>query len=282
MEERMHLVGRFFTLLAARIFKHDIASLSAQICFYAVFSMFPLLILIIYGTSLVVPQYNFEDSLVNALKPYYPDVGAANQFIKLSIQTLGSVGPRISIVSFVTLTWSATSSFIAVQQALDTIFELEEQRSFLARRIVGFTMVILLIFLAVISSIALALYPHIAEHVSWWGEVARWAPGIHGLTRVIYPLSLFVTCFVFYRYLPSRRVDVNSVLIGAMTATVALDLARALFVVYASHLVSYHLIYGTLTVVILLVLWMYIAGIILLFGAEIAASLDYVGRSKEL
>ncbi|GMA62362.1 hypothetical protein GCM10025859_28020 [Alicyclobacillus fastidiosus] len=56
----MHLVGRFFTLLAARIFKHDIASLSAQICFYAVFSMFPLLILIIYGTSLAVPQYNFQ------------------------------------------------------------------------------------------------------------------------------------------------------------------------------------------------------------------------------
>ncbi|GMA62361.1 YihY/virulence factor BrkB family protein [Alicyclobacillus fastidiosus] len=219
---------------------------------------------------------------MNALKPYYPNVGAANYFIAASIQSLGSVGPRISIVSFVTLSWSATSSFIAVQQALDTIFELEEQRSFLARRIVGFAMLILLIFLAVVSSIALALYPHLAEHVSWWGLVARWAPGIRGLTRVIYPLSLFVTCFVFYRYLPSRRVDLNSVLIGAMTATVALDLARALFVVYASHLVSYHLIYGTLTVVILLVLWMYIAGIILLFGAEIAACLDYVGRSNEL
>ncbi|GEO25549.1 hypothetical protein AAC03nite_13340 [Alicyclobacillus acidoterrestris] len=285
MEERMHIVGHFFANLTARIFKHDIASLSAQICFYALFSLFPLLILIIYGTSLVVPQSNIQHLLITALKPYYPNVdyantGGANDFIAKSIQSLGAAGARIGIVSFLTLTWSATSAFIAVQQALDTIFEVADKRSFLARRIVGFTMLVLLIFVAVFSSIALALFPHI-DHAPWWAGVSGWASAVRGLTRVVYPLSLFVTCFVFYRYLPSRKVDVNSVLIGALCASVALDLARALFVVYASHFVSYHLIYGTLTVVIMLVLWMYIAGIILLFGAEIASCLNYMGQSKD-
>lgn len=263
------------------MFKHDIASLSAQICFYAIFSLFPLLILVIYGASLLVPHLQIEKMLLHGLQPYYPNVSNASAFLKTNIESLGNVGARLGLISFVTLLWSATSAFIAVQQAMDSIFEITEQRSFFARRVVAFTMLILLVIVAILSSIALAIYPSLAEHARWWPLVSAWAPLFHLFTRILYPLSLFITCFVFYRFMPSRKVDGNSVLIGALISTVVLDLARALFVVYASHLVSYHVIYGGLTVVMLLVLWMYIAGMILLLGAEIAAVLDKLGRATE-
>ncbi|WAH35848.1 YihY/virulence factor BrkB family protein [Alicyclobacillus dauci] len=286
MDERLRRTGRFFSDLASSIIKHDIASLSAQICFYAIFSLFPLFILIIYATTLVIPHVKIASLLISAVKPYYPDITGpditgASDFVSSYIEKLSTVGAQVSLVSFVTLMWSATSAFIAVQQAMDRIFEIDQQRSFVARRVVGFVMLILLIIVAIFSSVALALYPHVTEHVAWWPLLAHWVPLLAGVTRVLYPLSLFITCFIFYRFLPSRRVDVNSVLIGALTATVGLDLARAGFVLYAGHLVSYHLIYGSLTVVMLLVLWMYIAGIILLFGAEISAALNRMGELSQ-
>lgn len=276
MGRHLRIAGKFGTRLATNMIKHDIASLSAQICFYAIFSLFPLIILVIYGASILVPNIQIEHLLLQALKPYYPAISSASDFIKKSIENLGNIGAKVGLVSSVTLVWSATSAFIAVQQAMDTIFELhvQEQRSFFARRAVGFTMLILLVVVVLLSSIAMGLYSIFSERVTWWPYVAGWAPILQSVSRVIYPLSLFVTCFVFYRYMPSKRVDLNSVLIGALTSTVALDLARALFVIYASHLVTYDVIYGGLAVVMLLVLWMYVAGIILLFGAEIAANLD--------
>lgn len=274
MIQYVRAVGKFVRALIANVFKHDIASLSAQVCFYAIFSLFPLITLIIYGANLLVPNAQIEQMLLQALKPYYPAISNASDFIKTNIQSLGSVGAKIGLVSSATLVWSATSAFIAVQQAMDSIFELKDQRSFFARRVVAFTMLVLLVLVAMLSTLALGLYSVLSHQVALVPAVQRWLPVLHAVSRVIYPTSLFVTCFIFYRYMPSKRVDINSVLIGALTATVGLDLARAFFVVYASHLVTYHLIYGVLAVVMLLVLWMYVAGMIMLFGAEIAALLD--------
>src|SRR5579875_1931325 len=278
---RVRVFGDFLTQLLVNVFRHDIASLAAQISFYAIFSLFPLLILMIFGASLAVPHQPVVKLLVEALKPYYPDVSNANHFLQDNIEKLGTVEARAGFVSLITLAWSATSAFIAVQQALDSIFEVTAQRSFLARRIVAAIMLCLLIALAVICSIALAIFPMVHLHVSASSFLAAWVSRLRGITRILYPLSLFVTSFVVYRYLPSRRVDVNSVILGALASTILLDLARTLFVVYASHLVTYHFIYGSLTVVILLVLWMYIALIILLFGAEVAALVEKMGNERE-
>lgn len=278
MEQRLKYVGLFVKGLGVQVFKHDIASLSAKICFYAIFSMFPLLILVLYGSSLIVPHEPVVKLLLQTLQPYYPDLPNATKFIEHYLDNLETVGARVGIVSIVILIWSATSAFIAIQQSLDEIFEVKEQRSFVARRIVAFCMLFLLVMLAVICSIALTFYPIITDNWTFGPIVSLWVSRLHGLTRVLYPLSLFVTCFVFYRFLPSRRVEINSVILGALSTTVLLDLARTLFVVYASHLVTYHLIYGSLAVAILLVLWMYIALMILLFGAEIAASLERMSQ----
>lgn len=280
MEQRVRTIGLFVKGLGVQVFKHDIASLSAKICFYAIFSMFPLLILVIYGTSLIVPNEPVVKLLLQVVQPYYPDVPNATQFIERNLNHLETVGARVSIVSGAMLIWSATSAFIAVQQSLDEIFEIEEQRSFVARRIVAFSMLFMLVTVAVICSIALTVYPILASHGSFGPVFLTWVSRLHGLTRILYPLSLFVTCFVFYRFLPSRRVDINSVILGSLVTTILLDLARTLFVIYASHLVTYQFIYGSLTVVILLVLWMYVALIILLFGAEIAAAVEKIANGQ--
>ncbi|AEJ42927.1 YihY/virulence factor BrkB family protein [Alicyclobacillus acidocaldarius] len=277
MRTRFQQAQAFARRLGANCLAHDITSLAAQISFYAMFSLLPLLVLVMYGASLVVPHRIIVEMVLGALRPYYPDLQNANQMLENSLNKLSDIGARAGFVSFLSLAWSATSALIAVQQALDRIFEVGVPRSFLARRAIAALFLVALVIVAVVSALAMAIYPWVVHHIPAGTWLVTAFTRFSGVTRVLYPLSLFVTCFVVYRYLPSRRVNLNCTILGALAATVLLDLARLLFVVYAAHAVTYHAVYGGLTVVILLIFWMYIALIILLLSAEIAWLLEQAG-----
>ncbi|WP_304459829.1 YihY/virulence factor BrkB family protein, partial [Alicyclobacillus sendaiensis] len=264
MPSRFREVQAFARKLGANCMAHDIASLAAQIAFYAMFSLLPLIILVMYGASLVVPHRVIVELLLGALRPYYPDLQNATQMLENSLNKLSNIGARAGLVSFLSLAWSATSALIAVQQALDRIFEVTAPRSFLARRAIAALFLVALVLLTVMSALAMALYPWVVHHIPAGNWLVTAFTRFSGVTRMLYPLSLFITCLIVYRYLPSKRINLNCTILGALAATVLLDLARLLFVVYAAHAATYHVVYGGLTVVILLIFWMYIALIILL------------------
>ncbi len=266
------LVMRFTWDLAAAIGRHDIASRAAAITFYAFFSLFPFLLLTIFLASMVVPTYRVEQVLTSILGPYFPDLQDAQKFIHDHVSTLAEVGQKVGLFSALTLAWSAMSGFLAVQQAMDVIWE--QQRSFVARRVVSFLMVMVLLLAILCTVVGMAVAPALEYIAFIQSGPLSWLTWLQGWSRTLFPLSLFVSFSVFYRYLPARRTPWNCVLPGAMTATLLLDLGRSIFVWYASHLVRYQMIYGGLAAVMLLVFWMYIGSIVLLFGAEIAAALD--------
>lgn len=273
--------GRFIYSLTASTVRHDLGSLAAVISFYALFAMFPLLLLIIYGAGLLMPHQHIENLLLRALQPYYPALPMAKEFVQNSVENLSAVGERVGWISALTLVWSATSGFIAVQQAMDVVFEIREQRSFLSRRLVAFGMLILLLGAALVSSLTLTIYPAITYYFSRAQFLYPWLSFLGNVSRIVFPLSLFATCYIFYRFLPSRTTTATYALCGAFLATLGLDAARSLFVLYARYAVSYRLIYGGLFAgglfaVMLLILWMYTASIVMLFGAEIAANLRLI------
>ncbi|CAM3710642.1 YihY/virulence factor BrkB family protein [Alicyclobacillus pomorum] len=271
-----HAVGRYVWSLVAAVVRHDIMSLAAVITFYAFFSLFPFLLLVIYTASTIVPQLDVQNVdvqrvLMHLIGPFVPAL-QAEKVIQQNISNLAVVGRQIGLFSALTLTWSAMSGFLAVQQAMDVIWE-REQRSFIARRIISFFMVMVLLVIMLFSALVTTIYPWLAHHVQpagWWA----WLTWLQGWSKVLFPASLLISFLIFYRYLPSRRAAWPFVVPGALAATLLLDLGRKLFVWYANHLVRYYLIYGTLTAVMLLLLWIYVGSIVMLFGAEVSAALE--------
>jgi membrane protein len=264
---------KFVWGLVLSIVKHDIASLAAVITFYALFSMFPLLLLMIYAASYLFPHSQIEYAVVTALGPYYPALPEARKFIAQNVSTLRTAGAKVGIISGISFTWSATSGFIAVQQAMDVIFDVHvhEQRSFVSRRLVAIATLLIMILLSVFSAVLMAVHP-----MDWLVSnpfIVRWLPLVQRASRILFPISLFITCYIFYRFFSSRNLEPVYVLCGAFIATLALDGARFVFTHYASSLVTYHILYGGLETVMVLILWMYIASMMMLFGAEVAASL---------
>jgi membrane protein len=255
------LSKRFLWRLSTGIVRHDIASLAAMIAFYALFSLFPLILLIVYAVSVFLPHIHIEQ-LLNLIRPYFPALPESKDLIDANILQLSEGGAKVGLLSAVTLTWSATSGFIAVQ------------RSYLTRRLISFAMLAVLLILTMGSSIVMAIYPFVERVATIHPKVFFWIRWLHGLSRIIFPFSLFFGCLVFYRFLPSRKTNWSVLIPGALIATIALDKGREMFVWYAGHLVRYQLIYGGLAAVMLLVLWMYLGSIIMLFGAEVSASLE--------
>ncbi|MBX6352808.1 MAG: YihY/virulence factor BrkB family protein [Thermoflavifilum sp.] len=258
---------RFIRLLAGCLWRNDIASLAAVIAFYALFSVFPMLLLLLYAASWLVPRWQSHPLLLSLLHSYFPTL--PDEIVR-NWDTLLAAGGKLGVLSAISLLWSAGSAFIAMQQALDTLWSVSTPRSYASRRLLAFMMLLILLALTVLSGLGMALVVPL--------RAASWLPGwirvLHGVSRLLFPISIFLGLLVFYRFLPSRTMAWRHLIPAALMATAALDAGRAVFVWYAAHLVTYQLVYGSLAAVMLFVLWVYIGSILMLFGAAVAWSLE--------
>jgi membrane protein len=92
---------------------------------------------------------------------------------------------------------------------------------------------------------------------------------------LIVPLSLSVAIFAFlYRFIPRRRVRWDAIWVAAFLGGGAWEIAKRVFAWYLDNLASYSLVYGSVATMIVLMLWVYLTGIIILLGAEICVAFD--------
>jgi membrane protein len=79
-----------------------------------------------------------------------------------------------------------------------------------------------------------------------------------------------VIFFLVYRFVPNRRMHWRYVWPGALVATVLFESAKGLFIWYLENFATHDLVYGSLTSVIVLLLWAYVSSLILILGAEVS------------
>ncbi len=267
-------VVRFVMVLTRRVVLHDIASLAAIIAFYAFFSLFPLLLLIIYTVSNVMPHVQIQQLLLSLLQPYFPAVRETREFIAINLSMLANQGAKIGLFSALTLLWSGTSGFIGIQQAFDVIWS-STQRSIVQRRLIAGMMLVILLVFMVVSGLITGLYP-LLQHIPWAAAGLHRLTLFHEVSKALFPASLLLGCLVLYRYLPARDIPWVHLWPGAIVTMILVEAGREVFTWYATHLLAnhYQVIYGTVATVMLVILWMYLASIALLFGAEVAATLE--------
>jgi membrane protein len=256
----------------ANIIKHNIGALGAIISFFGFSAMIPLLLVLIYGSSIFVPHTSILHFLSGVLKSYVPDIPDAKLYLGQTVSRLILLGPRVGVFGVIGLLWSSVGGFVSFQQILDVIWETRRRRSFFKQYLVGFGMLGILLLLTVMSSLVSAMFPLLTSVFTKPAE-AYWLALVHSISRVSFPLLLFLTCYVCYRFLPSYPVKNVYLLVGAFVSTVAIYISRELFVRYTGQLGQYEMIYGSLSFIMLFTFWLYIVSVIVLFGAEVAVTL---------
>ena len=98
----------------------------------------------------------------------------------------------------------------------------------------------------------------------------------HSVMLQVIPASVSaIAFFLLYRLVPNRQVSWKHAAAGGILAAVAFEMAKEVFAFYMAHAPGYSVVYGTFAAVPFFLLWIYLSWLVVLFGAELTASLDY-------
>ncbi len=253
----------------------------ASACAYC--TLLSLLPLLIVGISVLgYVMGGSKDTLshvMTAIRGYIP---INPNFLEVSLQRVLADRGLIGFYGLIGLFVSAHQIFLSLMPAMDIIWGVKEDRSWIRQRViaVGLTIITLLLLGADLAVSALIAY---LENVDI--PLINQKFGNPLLTKIsIGLIPLIITTFLcayLYRSLPDRHIPWRSVLTGAAVAAVLWEITKIGFGIFLQHVHSYDRLYGSLSSLVILVVWTYYSMAILLLGAEIAAdSAHHAGKKK--
>ncbi|MCD2254924.1 YihY/virulence factor BrkB family protein [Listeria cossartiae subsp. cayugensis] len=265
--------------VSARVGRNDVSGNAAQLAYYMLFSIFPMLLI---AATLLAYLHIDKDSVFNMIKEFAPD--QIMDFLEDNLNTLLTQknGGLLSIGIIATL-WSASNGMNAVMKSLNKAYGVTNKRNYVVQRLLSmfFTLAMLatvgatLLLLVFGQQIGMFLINHLnfsEDFLSFWNNL-RWT-----VTLVV----IFVVFTFLYWVAPNRRSTLISVLPGALFSTIGWTVASVGFAYYVNNFGNYSATYGSIGVIIILMLWFYLTGIILMIGGELNATLAIRKKKKEL
>ncbi len=244
--------------------------LAAALAYYTVFSLAPLLIIAIAIAGAVFGQEAARGEIVGQIQGLVGKEGA--QFIETAIENASKpqAGTIASIISVVVLLFGASGLFAQLQDALNTIWDVQPKPGrglwgIVRDRFLSFTMVLGVGFLLLVSLILSAI---LAAVVNYLGNLL---PAIGFLLQFAnFVLSFIVTTVLFaliYKVLPDVKIAWSDVWIGAIITSLLFSFGRFLLGMYLGNS-SFGSTYGAAGSVVIILAWVNYAAQILFFGAE--------------
>ncbi|UXR71035.1 MULTISPECIES: YihY/virulence factor BrkB family protein [unclassified Staphylococcus] len=258
----------FIKYLIYRISKDDASGLAAQLAYYFMLSLFPMLIFILS----LVPLFNIDrKTIVNQISENAP-ADAASIVTSIIDDIMGNASGSILSIGLILALWTASNGMTALMNSFNVAYDVEDSRNFIVSKalavaftlILGVTLPLTMVLFTFGEQIGNLLFGPLGldEQVRWIFSIIRTALPV---------IAIFVTFTVLYTAAPNVKIKLKSVLPGALFSTVVWILGTLAFGYYVSNFGNYSKTYGSIGGVIVLMLWLYITGFILIIGAEINA-----------
>jgi membrane protein len=273
------MIGRFKPLLKKlweRIQGDDLPGLSAQLAYFFLLSLFPLLIfLFTLLPFLPIPHEN----IMGIIKGIAPKEALA--LINKNLKTImnNHSGGLLSFGIIGTI-WSASNGINALVRAFNKSYDVKESRSFIVARGMSILLTFGMIFVFLIAlllpvlgkGIGLFLFSYLGltkQFLTIWGAI-RW---------LVSALILFVVFTCLYWIAPNIKMRCKSAIPGAVFATLGWIITSLGFSLYVGHFANYTNTYGNIGAIIVLMTWLYLSAFIIIIGGEINAF--YADRHKK-
>lgn len=246
----------------------DILNGAAVLAFFFVLAIFPAMIFILsLLPSLSIPH--LQQAILDLLRQVLPDQAASLFEGTIRYATSEGKGGLLTFGLIFTL-WSGSTGVYAIMEQLNAICDVTERRSFWKAR--GIAILLTLFFvLLTIGALSLVIFGGAVQ--SWVAAMIGWSQPLRilfaTLRWIILAAALLLALAVAYRYGPDGNGRFRFISPGNVAAAVLIALASAAFRLYVSRFGNYSATYGSLAAMIVLMLWMYLAGIALLAGWEI-------------
>jgi membrane protein len=241
---------------------HDVGQRAAGVAYYAILSVFPLLLGLIAVFGFFLPSVNLQDALLKYVGTSIP--GATN-ILKDNITEIIRLRGVMSLLSIIILFVGGSALFGAVSLAINRCWEFSIKRSFLIRKAGELVMAIVTGALFLISLGASSL-SSVMRGVINLPSAERVVINVG--SRVIAFLLILIVFLLLYKLVPYAKTRWRDIWQGALMAALLFELARSIFIFYLEHFANYQLIYGSIASIIALLVWIYYSSFIMILGAE--------------
>ena len=247
---------------------HDGSDVASSMAYFALLSLFQVVVLGVIVFSLLLGEGEARRILIGRLESALPlEAGTVAAIVDSIIESRGG----ITLVSIPLLAWGAIGFFGALATGIGRAFATSTRRPFWQDKLIALVLLGgsgLLMLCAIGIGLAEGIVSRLATSIPGGGSGGELVVGLLGGLLPI--LLVFIALLVMYRVVPNRRVTFRQVLPGAIVATLLFTALRAGFTWYATDIARYESFFGPISAVISLLVFLHLASMVVLLGAEIA------------
>ena len=269
------------TVLTGRVLRGmvtgDSTHLAAGVAFYALFSLFPLLLGSLAIVGLFLNSEEIQQRFIGFVTANLPGSG---EFVRSNLDQILRFRTALGLGSVLGLLWLGTAVFAAISRAVNRAFGIQRHRPFyiaLPRRVVMVVITGGLFLVSTVVSTAIQLFSDRELGLPWLTLFLE--PDM--VERALYsvPWVITVTFFlIIYRFEPLRKTYWQYVWPGAAVAALLFEASKFVFVWYLESWAVYDQVHGSLASVIVLLTWVYLSALILILGAHISHQYELLYR----
>ena len=269
----LHLVLGF----ADRIREDHVSAYAAQTAYFLMMSFIPFILFLTAIVQYTPLTYRVVRQMIIGIVPEN-----IQRFVLSIVAEVFSKSIAVLPVSAVVALWSSGKGMQALINGLNTIYHVKETRNWLMNRIYSMLYMFLFVIALIISLLLLVMGNRIhqvaMEYIPFVGRIIG---RILGAKTFLVFVMLFLVFLVLYRYLPNRKATLKSQVPGAFLTAVAWSLFSYFFSLYFTFFPKVSSMYGSLSTLIMVMLWLYCCMNLLLYGAEINAYFENQFRQAQ-
>ena len=268
-------VGKTFGTLktAAKDFSADGAPhLGASVAFYTIFSLSPLLIIVLaIATFVLGPENNARDQIISQLSGMVGSKGAETINSLVNQPENQRSGLMATVIAIFTLILGSTAVFMELQAAMNTIWDVKQKPgggiwNFIKHRLLSFAMVLTIGFLLLVSLVLTAGIAAMGK------KIGGMMPAMEAMTQVLNFVASFgiitVLFAMIFKFMPDVQIPWKTVWVGAAITSLLFAVGKFGLGMYLGRNTASNA-FGAAGSLVILLLWVYYSAQIMFFGAEL-------------
>ena len=263
--EQVKALGRYMTHTEVHTYAFSVA---AQV----ILSLFPFIVLLLTIAKRVFHSDRMVDVVSELMIHFLPSLPKNQDFVMRNMRYVAYAHPQVKFFSVFMLLVTTTGVFLPLEVALNSVWGVTKNRSYLQNQIVSLGLAVGVALLAMASVamsaaqqavLSLVFFQHTDNFFFHW--IAR---GFLGICAVAASIGLF---FLIYWGLPNRKVPPGSVLPTAIVVGLLWEAGKYVYILVLPHL-DFRSVYGPFEVSVGLMMWAFLSGLLLLAGAYVSAT----------
>lgn len=266
-------IQTFLVMLWSRINHDRLTSSSAELAYTTILALVPL-ITVVFSLLSAFPM--FSDVSLSLKQLIYSNlVPTASDTIQNYLEQFIANTKKMTFIGIIGLIVTSLLLINSINNALNRIWQTKRKRSFMYNLTMYWTILTLGPIL-VGSSVAVSSY---IFSLKWLSNAAS---GDLLLSTLPFIISV-VGFWLLYSIIPTESIPFKEAAVGALVAAILFEIGKRAFALYVTSFPTYQLIYGVVSSIPIMLVWIYCSWCIVLFGAEFAATLaDYNKQQKAL